>query len=107
MEKADDLVIVLTTVPTKREALMIAKHLLAEKAAACTSFSDVTSVYKWKGELNESKEYQLVIKTTRKSFDKLEEIIKKYHSYSVPELLVIPIEKGGKSYLDWIHESCQ
>jgi periplasmic divalent cation tolerance protein len=102
MEKAKGLVIVLTTVPTKLEARLIMRYLIDNKLAACAAVIDATSLYKWKGELKEQKEYQMIIKTTRKSLDKLEKVVRKYHSYSVPELLVLPVEKGGKDYVEWV-----
>jgi periplasmic divalent cation tolerance protein len=31
--------------------------------------------------------------------------VKKLHSYSVPEIISLPLEEGNKDYLSWITES--
>jgi periplasmic divalent cation tolerance protein len=44
----------------------------------------------------------MVAKTERSLFEPLEKRVKELHSYSVPEIIALPIVKGLKDYLDWI-----
>jgi periplasmic divalent cation tolerance protein len=47
----------------------------------------------------------LIIKTQNKSFKKLEKNVKSLHSYSVPEIIGLPIVEGSSSYLKWLEET--
>ena len=40
-----------------------------------------------------------------KLLDKLESAILELHSYDLPEIIVLPVEGGSKSYLEWITDS--
>jgi len=43
-----------------------------------------------------------MIKTRKKLYPRLEKILLKYHSYEVPEIIALPIEKGYPEYLRWV-----
>jgi periplasmic divalent cation tolerance protein len=47
----------------------------------------------------------LIIKTQKDRFEDLEKKVKSLHSYSVPEIVSLPISEGSSSYLKWIKES--
>ena len=49
-------------------------------------------------------ECKLLIKTRKALYDRLEQFVKKHHSYDVPEIIELPIERGSKEYLGWIDE---
>jgi len=102
----ETILIVLCTVPGNEEAKLIARTLLKKKLAACCNIIPaVQSVYYWEGDIKESDEVMLVIKTTQKSYEQLEKEIKMIHSYSVPEIIATKIETGSSAYIDWILES--
>lgn len=87
------------------EAQSIAKPLIEEKLAACVSMIPaVKSMYEWDGKFCQEQESLLLIKTSRDCWSILEKRIKTLHSYTVPEILAIPVEGGYKPYLDWINE---
>ncbi|MBA4717534.1 MAG: divalent-cation tolerance protein CutA, partial [Verrucomicrobiales bacterium] len=46
-----------------------------------------------------------LFKTKEELLDKLELAILELHSYDVPEIIVLPVEGGSKSYLEWIADS--
>jgi periplasmic divalent cation tolerance protein len=96
--------IVLTTTATREEADKIAALLLENRLAACVQISPVTSVYRWKGNVERENELRLVIKTTDELYDKVEKLIKENHSYEVPQIVKTPITGGLPEYLDWIAE---
>jgi periplasmic divalent cation tolerance protein len=35
----------------------------------------------------------------------LEEAVRRMHSYDVPEIIALPIEKGSRDYLAWLSTS--
>jgi periplasmic divalent cation tolerance protein len=104
-----DKILVLVTCGPAKEARRIALSLVELRLAACVNILEapVRSIYRWKGRVESTKEMLLVIKSSRKQFAKLERAIKKIHSYDVPEIIALPIERGSREYLSWITESLQ
>ena len=99
-------IIVFCTFPNLEEAKSIAPVLVEKKLAACCSILPrILSYYTWDSKLKESEEILMMIKTSRKCYDKLEKQIKMLHSYSVPEIISVDVNHGSKAYLDWIFES--
>ena len=101
MNDSSRLVIVLTTEGDVFKAKYLAKSLLEERLAACISIKEVDSLYYWKGELNNSSEAQLLIKTTKEKLNKLIEVIKTLHSYELPELIYW-FASATNSYVEWV-----
>ncbi len=98
-------IIVLVTCGSEEEALNISRALVEEQLAACVNLiSPVRSIYRWEGKIWDEKEWLLIIKTQGKRFDELEKKVKSLHSYSVPEIITLPIIAGSSSYLDWLAE---
>ena len=99
-------VVVLVTCGSEEEAVKIAHSLVEERLAACVNFiSPVRSIYRWEGKIWDEKEWLLIIKTQKDRFEDLEKKVKSLHSYSVPEIVSLPIVEGSSSYLDWISEN--
>ncbi len=96
--------VVITTFSSKEEAEKIVKTLLEEKLAACVQLTEIKSSYWWKGKIENSQEILCLIKTKENLFEKIESRIKELHSYSVPEIIMLRIEKGNEEYLKWIEE---
>ena len=98
--------LVLTTMKARAEAERMAKKIIGEKLAACVNVvPSISSTYRWKGKIERSRETLLLIKTSGEKLDKLIKRIKKLHSYEVPEIIVLPIERGLPEYLKWLKES--
>ncbi|WP_076414305.1 divalent-cation tolerance protein CutA [Shewanella sp. UCD-KL12] len=101
----NDLLLVITTCPSKEEATALAKRLIAANLAACIQIpSQVTSIYQWEGEVCEEQEYQLQIKCVAKHYAAIESAIKLGHSYQVPEIIALPISHGLPEYVNWVNE---
>ena len=96
--------VVLTTAGSEDEAKAIASALIEARLAACVNLFPVTSVYAWKGQVQREAEWQLVIKTRLNCFDQLVAKVQALHSYDVPELIALPIERGSEAYLGWMGE---
>jgi len=98
-------IIVLVTCGSEEEAVKISNALVEERLAACVNLiSPVRSVYRWEEKIWDEKEWLLIIKTQRKRFQEIETRVKSLHSYSVPEIIALPIIAGSSSYLDWLAE---
>jgi periplasmic divalent cation tolerance protein len=101
-----DPVVVLVTCVSEEEALKIANALVEDRLAACVNLvAPIRSVYRWEGKIWDEKECLLIIKTQKHRFEGLEKKVKSLHSYSVPEIISLPITEGSLAYLDWIREN--
>jgi periplasmic divalent cation tolerance protein len=100
-----ELIVVYVTVGTGEEADRMAQALVSEQLAACVNrVRSIQSVYRWQGKVEQNDEELLIIKTRRQLFPALEKRVKELHSYSVPEIIALPIVDGSAEYLAWLGE---
>jgi periplasmic divalent cation tolerance protein len=98
-----EFIAVFMTAPNEEDASVIAKALVEERLAACVNIiKGVRSVYRWEGKIEDDQEVFMVAKTERSLFESLEKRVRELHSYSVPEVIALPIVEGLKDYLNWI-----
>lgn len=98
-------VVILIATPSYEEGEKIARALVETRLAACVSvLPGVTSFFSWEGKLSMETEVLLIVKSKRELFQKLCEAVKKIHSYSVPEIIALPIVEGASDYLKWVGE---
>ena len=102
----NDLILVLSTCKNIEETEKIARALLDKRLAACVNITPTSSLYVWHGNIEKAEEQILIIKTTSKLFKQVEEQIRRVHSYKVPEIISVKVDRGAKPYLDWIAETC-
>jgi len=96
------LIFVYITNPNKKEAKSIAKYLLSKKLIACVNiYSNINSLYPWKGKLADETEVILIAKTIDKNYQEIKQEVKKIHSYTIPCIMKIPVE-ANKEYADWL-----
>ena len=101
-------VLALTTVPVESDADTLARTLVTEQLVACVNvLPPMVSIYRWRGSVEQNRERQVIMKTTRDRVAALRARVKELHSYEVPEFVVIPIQEGSDEYLSWISESTQ
>ena len=98
------LLILITTVPNQLLAKEIAKELIERNLAACVSIKEIKSTYKWKGNIEENKEFELTIKSLPEKLNELTLILKEEINYEVPEL-IYKIFNSENFYFQWIKES--
>ena len=99
------IIMVYVTTPTKAVALRIARAVVADKLAACANvLPGASSVYRWKGGVEEATECVLILKTCKTHFKKLETRIKVLHGYDVPCIVAVPVTAGHKPFLDWVKQ---
>jgi len=93
----------MTNLPDRAAALKLARELVEQRLAACVNvLAECTSVYRWKGEVEEATEVPLLIKTRAQRYDEVEEAIRRFHPYELPEIVAVPVTRGLDEYLDWI-----
>jgi len=98
--------IVLTTAGSHSEAHKIAHALVEQRLAACVNIvPQVESIYRWQGAVETSQEWLLIVKTAASRLARLQQEVRKLHSYELPEFIVLGVEDGSKEYLDWLEES--
>ncbi len=105
--RPDDVVLVLTTWPDDAETgSVIARRLVEGALAACVTRLPLHRVtYAWKGTIEEGREEQWVIKTTRRALAPLWHALRGAHPYDTPEWIVIEAAGGSEAYLQWVRES--
>ena len=103
MAKERGPVVMLSTVGTEEKARSLARSLVERNLAACVNIlPGATSIYRWKGEVEEASECVLVIKTTNDNLPAIESLYRTEHPYELPELIELKISAGKREYLDWI-----
>ena len=101
-----DIRIVLTTIGSESDAVALARTLIEERLAACVNvLPAMTSIYRWKGSVEQDNEHQVVIKTSSERLTALEARLRQLHPYELPEFLVLDVAGGGAAYLAWVQES--
>ena len=100
-----EFVIVLVTAGSVEEAERLAHDLVQSRLAACVNrISHVQSIYRWEGKIEKSEEELLVIKTRQDLFPAVEKLVRDLHSYSVPEIVALPLVAGSVPYLEWLRD---
>ena len=99
-----DFAIILTTVSAAEEGQSIANTLVEEQLAACVNIiPNISSVYRWEGQIQSESEVLLLIKTTKDLEGEVYREVQAVHSYDTPELITLPITNGSETYLDWLN----
>ena len=94
------------TAPNAKEAKQISKKLLDKKLIACANvISNVSSYFRWKNKVQNSKEIIICGKTTSRNEIKIINEVKKMHSFSAPCVIFFDIKNGNKDFLKWIKQS--
>ena len=101
-----DEIIVLITTPTRDEAEKIGTALVNGHLAACVNIvPEVRSLFFWEGKTQDERETLLICKSRLQRMEQLVAQVKALHSYSVPEVLALPIVAGSREYLDWVQNA--
>ena len=98
--------VVYITAPNEEEAAKIAKILVEERLAGCVNIvKDIRSIYSWQGKLEDEKEVLMIVKTRLELFSALTSKVKELHSYTVPEVIAMPIVDGSEEYINWLQKA--
>jgi periplasmic divalent cation tolerance protein len=100
-----DKAVVLVTTATREEAEKIAQLLLDRRKVACVNIvPGVHSVFWWQGKLDSAQESLLIAKTRTSLVPRVVDLVRGAHSYTVPEVIALPVVAGNQDYLEWIDQ---
>lgn len=105
-----DLRLIYITTESKEEALKVGRILVEEKLAACVNVIDgMSSIYSWKGNIEEASECILIAKTRSTSVDALSKRVLELHGYDCPCVISLKIsdDEGNPEYLKWLLRETQ
>jgi|SRR5215831_7780616 len=95
--------IVLTAESTLEEANKLGRALVEERLVACATLLPVVqSIYWWDDQIQSAPETMVMLKTSTGKLAALEKRLRELHSYRVPEFLVVPVEHGSATYMEWL-----
>lgn len=101
----NEAIVVYLTVGSAAEGERLARALVEERLAACVNrIGHIYSTYRWQGQVEQSQEELLMIKTLRDVFPALEKRVGELHSYAVPEIIAVSITEGSQDYLSWLRD---
>jgi periplasmic divalent cation tolerance protein len=108
MMRGADRIVVLITTGNEEEGHKIAELLVNRRKAACVNIVPrVDSLFWWEGKLDSAQESLLIVKTKASLFPEIVELVKRAHSYEVPEIIALPIIAGSEDYLTWLDIACE
>jgi periplasmic divalent cation tolerance protein len=96
---------VVTTVASREEAQRLARTLVERNLAACAQISEIESVYRWKGEVQQEPEFRVLFKTTDQRYAEVERALRELHSYELPAIHAFAFEHVFPAYAAWIAEN--
>tara|TARA_B100000965_G_scaffold366948_1_gene352541 strand:- start:181 stop:504 length:324 start_codon:yes stop_codon:yes gene_type:complete len=97
-----EIYIVITNEVDKKNASKLADLLLREKLIPCVTFKNIESHFWWEGNINKSKEVQLMIKCKKENVNNVCNKIAQWHSYEIPEIIYFSVS-ANKNYHHWVN----
>src|SRR5687768_4779475 len=99
----DEVIVVLTNLPDRAGAVKLAQALVDRRLAACVNvLAECTSVFRWKGVVENAAEVPVLIKTRADRYGEVEAAIRELHPYELPEIVALPVRGGLDEYLQWV-----
>ena len=93
------------TAATREDVLRIGQALVDEKLAACINvLGEITSIYPWKGAVQQESEVAAIAKTKSENVERVIARVRQLHSYECPCVVSWPITAGNADYLNWLGE---
>uniref|UniRef100_A0A8R1I7L4 Divalent-cation tolerance protein CutA n=1 Tax=Caenorhabditis japonica TaxID=281687 RepID=A0A8R1I7L4_CAEJA len=99
-------VVAYVTTPSKEVGTKLARTVVTEGLVGCANIiPGVTSVYQWKGEIEEDEEHVVLLKTVDSNVQKLEERVKSLHPAETPCFFTLPIDRISNDFGKWLIDS--
>ena len=98
------ILVIIATEPSKSNAVRMAKLLIKEKLAACVSIKQIFSVFEWDDDIQETKEFEITIKSKPEFKDDLIAFLHKISTYDVPQIIYKKYHAEIK-YYDWLNKT--
>jgi len=93
---------VITTVGNQAQARSMARAMVERKLAACAQISEIESFYAWDGTVQNETEFRVLFKTTEACYPAIENAIRECHSYALPAIHAVALERVHAPYAEWI-----
>ncbi|MBI3604418.1 MAG: divalent-cation tolerance protein CutA [Nitrospirae bacterium] len=108
MSPQNQYIVVLMTSPSVEEAKKITHALVSGKLIVCGNIvPGIQSIFFWQGKVAQENEVLIIGKSKRSAFPGIVEKVKSLHSYTLPEIIALPLIEGSEDYLQWIDETVQ
>jgi len=99
IKSAEKLTVLYTTTSSLEEAAGLARGALENKLAACVNIvPNGISLYYWDGEIQQSSESYLLLKTTEDKISELTAWLVEQHPYNPPAVLISSVETTQDFY---------
>ena len=99
--------LVVTTVATREQALVLARDLVERRLAACAQISAIDSVYRWQDAVHQDGEFRVLFKTRADAYAAVEAAIRERHPYALPAIHAIATLQAHAAYAEWVAASTQ
>ena len=97
-----EVLVMITTESSKINALRIAKLLIQNKLAACVSIKQIFSIYEWDDDIEETKEFEITIKSKPEFKENLIDFLHKVSTYDIPQIIYKEYHSEMK-YFEWLN----
>lgn len=96
------LIAIITTLPTREQALQLARTLVEQRLVACAQLSAIESLYLWNGQLQQEPEVRLTLKAPESHYAAIEAAILEQHPYDLPAIHAQRLNRVHEPYGTWI-----
>jgi periplasmic divalent cation tolerance protein len=105
LQENDKTVLIYSTFPSLEAAEKEGAQLVEQGLAACVNILPaMISIYIWNGARHRDAETVMIIKTRRGLADRVIAEARARHAYENPAFLILPVEGGSATFLDWIRD---
>ena len=94
--------LIITTESDRENASKLANLLLRDRLIPCVNLKNIESYFWWEGNINQSKEVQLMIKCKKENINNVCNKINELHSYEIPEIIYFRVS-ANKNYYHWVN----
>ena len=94
----------ITTESSRTNAMRMAKLLIQSKLAACVSIKQIFSIYEWDDDIEETKEFEITIKSKTEFKDRLIDFLNKISTHDIPQIIYKKYHSEMK-YYDWFNKT--
>lgn len=107
MNTKENLIVLLCNTGSLKNAEMLATELVKSRLIACANIiKNITSIYEWKGKIEQRSEYTLLMKTFPKNINNIKKMILELHEDEVPEIITLDTSYVYDKYLTWAEDYC-
>ncbi|XP_022048179.1 protein CutA homolog [Acanthochromis polyacanthus] len=98
--------VLLINSPNEQAARDIGRAIMDRRLAASINILSKTStMYYWKGEIQDASEILMLVKTKTSRIQQVIDYVRSVHPYANPEVLSFPVEDGSLAYMKWMDEA--